>query len=122
MDGFGLFTGQIGYAFNTALLYFKGGGALVADRNDVISNGVIVASAPGDNRWGGTVGLGAEFTFAPNWSAAVEWDHLFIANNNAAFTTPAGTVYGTGDRLRGDADMVSVRVNYRWGGPVVGKY
>jgi outer membrane immunogenic protein len=123
MDGFGLFTGQIGYAFNTALLYFKGGGALVADRNDVISNGVIVASAPGDNRWGGTVGLGAEFSFAPNWSAAVEWDHLFIANNNAAFTMPAGGVFGTGgDRLRGDADMVSVRVNYRWGGPVVGKY
>ena len=112
---------EIGYAFNTALLYFKGGGAIVADRNDIIANGVVVASAPGDNRWGGTVGLGAEFSFAPNWSAAVEWDHLFIANNNTLFTTAAGTTFST-DRVRGDADMVSVRVNYRWGGPVVPKY
>lgn len=121
MDAFGLFTGQIGYAFNTALLYFKGGAAVVADRNDIVSNGVVVAFSSGDNRWGGTVGLGAEFTFTPNWSAAVEWDHLFIANNNTAFTTPTGVAFST-DRIHGDADVVTVRVNYRWGGPVVAKY
>ena len=122
MDAFGLFTGQVGYAFNTALLYFKGGAAVVADRNDIVSNGVVFATAPGDNRWGGTVGLGAEFTFAPDWSAAVEWDHLFIANNNTTFTTVIGSTLFSTDRVRGDADMISVRVNYRWGGPVVGKY
>ena len=33
---FGLFTGQVGYAWNTALLYFKGGAAVVGDRNDII--------------------------------------------------------------------------------------
>lgn len=122
MDAFGLFTGQIGYAFNTALLYFKGGAAVISDRNDIVSNGTVFATAPGDNRWGGAVGLGAEFTFAPNWSAAVEWDHFFIPNNNTTFTTVAtGTLFSS-DRVHGDADMVSVRVNYRWGGPVVGKY
>jgi outer membrane immunogenic protein len=26
------------------------------------------------------------------------------------------------DRVRGDADLVTVRVNYRWGGPVLSKY
>jgi outer membrane immunogenic protein len=26
------------------------------------------------------------------------------------------------DRIRGDADIATVRVNYRWGGPVVAKY
>lgn len=124
MDAFGLFTGQIGYAFNTALLYFKGGAAVIADRNDIVTaaNGVVLATAPGDNRWGGTIGLGAEFTFAPNWSAGVEWDHLFIANNNTVFTTVIGNTIVSTDRVRGDADMVSVRVNYRWGGPVVAKY
>jgi outer membrane immunogenic protein len=121
MDAFGLFTGQAGYAWNTALLYFKGGAAVVADRNDIVSGGVVVATSSGDNRWGGTVGGGVEFSFAPNWSAAFEYDHLFIANNNTTFTTPAGATFGS-DRIRGDADLVTVRVNYRWGGPVVAKY
>ena len=121
MDAFGLFTGQVGYAFNTALLYLKGGAAVVADRNDILSNGVVVATSSGDNRWGGTVGAGVEFSFAPNWSAALEYDHLFIANNNTTFTNLTTGVTGS-DRIRGDADMVTVRVNYRWGGPVVAKY
>ena len=122
MDAFGLFTGQVGYAWNTALLYLKGGAAVVADRNDVLSGGVVAATSSGDNRWGGTVGGGLEFSFAPNWSAAVEYDHLFIANNNTNFTVPPGLVAFGSDRLRGDADLVTVRVNYRWGGPVVAKY
>jgi outer membrane immunogenic protein len=121
MDAFGLFTGQIGYSWNTALLYMKGGAAVVADRNDILSAGVVAATAAGDNRWGGTVGAGFEYSFAPNWSAAVEYDHLFIPNNTSIFTTPAGGFFGT-DRIHGDADLVTVRVNYRWGGPVVSKY
>lgn len=119
---FGLFTGQIGYAWNTALLYFKGGGAVVADRNDIFSNGAVVASSHGDPRWGGVLGGGVEFSFAPNWSAAVEYNHLFIANSNTTFTNVAGGTVLSSDRIHGDADLVSVHVNYRWGGPVVSKY
>jgi outer membrane immunogenic protein len=121
MDAFGLFTGQIGYAWNTALLYAKGGAAVVADRNEVVVGGAVAATATGDNRWGGTAGAGVEFSFAPNWSAAVEYDHLFIGNNLSTFTAINGAVFST-DRLRGDADLVTVRVNYRWGGPVIAKY
>lgn len=121
IDDFGLFTGQVGYAWNTALLYFKGGATVVADRNEILTNGAVLATSSGDNRWGGTVGGGIEFSFAPNWSAAFEYNHLFIANNNANFATPAGTLVSS-DRIHGDADLVSVRVNYRWGGPVLGKY
>jgi outer membrane immunogenic protein len=122
IDAFGLFTGQIGYAWNTALFYFKGGGAVIADRNNLVTNGNIFASSAGDNRWGGTLGAGVEFSFAPNWSAALEYDHLFIANSSTTFTNIAGGAVVSTDRLRGDADLVSVRVNYRWGGPVVAKY
>ena len=32
IDAFGLFTGQIGYAWNNALLYVKGGAAVTDDR------------------------------------------------------------------------------------------
>ena len=37
------------------------------------------------------------------------------------FVDTAGVFFGT-DRIRQDVDLVTVRVNYRWGGPVIAKY
>ena len=67
------------------------------------------------------VGAGIEFGFAPNWSAGIEYNHLFMQDRNYAFVTPAGVAFGN-DRIRQDVDLVTVRVNYRWGGPVIAKY
>jgi outer membrane immunogenic protein len=123
IDAFGLFTGQIGYAANNVLFYVKGGGAVTSDRYRSFTNpgGALAATAGDDTRWGGTVGVGLEYGFAPNWSAAVEYDHLFMQDKTYTFTTPGGLFFGT-DRIRQDVDLVTVRVNYRWGGPVVAKY
>src|ERR1700751_2799545 len=46
IDAFGLFTGQIGYAWNNALLYVKGGAAVVDDKYNVVTNpaGALIAS------------------------------------------------------------------------------
>ena len=86
IDAFGLFTGQIGYAWNNVLLYAKGGGAVTGDRFTVNTNfgNVLVATANDETRWGGAVGAGLEFGFAPGWSAGVEYDagqdhHLYPA-------------------------------------------
>jgi outer membrane immunogenic protein len=38
-----------------------------------------------------------------------------------AFITPGG-IFAGNDRIRQDVDLVTVRVNYRWGGPVIAKY
>jgi hypothetical protein len=38
---------------------------------------------------GATVGAGVEFGFAPNWSAAVEYDHLFMQDRTYTFTRPS---------------------------------
>jgi len=122
IDAFGLFTGQLGYAFDTALLYAKGGGAVVSDRNDMLNAGALAATTAGDNRWGATAGAGVEWAFAQNWSAAVEYNHLFIGNRTATFNTPPPATAFSTDRIQGDADLVSVRINYRWGGPVISKY
>jgi outer membrane immunogenic protein len=123
IDAFGLFTGQVGYAWNNVLLYVKGGAAVTADRFDIRTTvgNVLAATSNGDNRWGGTVGAGLEYSFAPNWSAAVEYDHLFMGTQTRTFTTPAAAFFST-DRIRQDVDLVTVRVNYRWGGPVIAKY
>ena len=69
-----------------------------------------------DTRWGGTVGVGLEYGFAPNWSVGVEYDHLFMQDRTYTFTTPAGAFFGT-DRIRQDVDLVTARLNYRFGGP-----
>ncbi len=44
-----------------------------------------------------------------------------MGNKNLNFTTPAGAFAGS-DSIRQDIDMVTVRLNYRWGGPVIAKY
>src|ERR1700761_2101915 len=62
MDAFGLFTGQIGYAWNNALLYVKGGAAVTDNRYEGLSTatGTLLDRAS-DTRWGGTVGAGVEY-------------------------------------------------------------
>ena len=56
-DGIGLFTGQIGYAWNQALFYVKGGAAVTSNRFSILEtiSGIELASASA-TRWGGTVG------------------------------------------------------------------
>ncbi len=105
------------------LFYVKGGGAVVDNRYDglVTATNLIFDNAR-ETRWGGAVGAGLEFGFAPNWSVGVEYDHLFMGSRNFNFTTPGTIVFTRNDRVSQDIDMGTVRVNYRWGGPVIAKY
>jgi outer membrane immunogenic protein len=129
IEAFGLFTGQVGYAWNNVLWYAKGGAAVTDDkyRGTVTATGTLFDSAS-ETRWGGVVGTGLEFGFAPNWSVAVEYDHLFMGHRDVTFTSagvlagiPAGAPFRT-DSIRQDVDMVTARINWRFGGPVVGRY
>ena len=123
IDALGLFTGQVGYAWNNVLWYVKGGAAVTNDKYEGLNPGVVFDRAT-ETRWGGAVGTGLEFGFAPNWSAAVEYDHLFMGTRNVSFTSvlPPIGVNSRVDSIRQDVDMVTARINYRWGGPVISKY
>jgi len=123
IDAFGLFTGQIGYAANNVLFYLKGGAAVTGDRfrRFDVPTGILIATAGDDTRWGGVVGAGIEFGFAPNWSAGVEYNHLFMQDRTLTFVDTAG-VFFANDRIRQDVDIVTARINYRFGGPVIAKY
>src|SRR5882672_2334290 len=126
-DGIGLFTGQIGYAWNAALLYVKGGAAVTSNRFSIFNNitGIELAAAS-STRWGGTVGVGFEYGFAPNWSFGVEYDHLFLGDANNSFSIVNPNVVGVlNSRITQDVDMVTLRVNYRFGGygaPIAARY
>jgi len=128
IDAFGLFTGQVGYAWNNILLYVKGGAAVTDNKYSSffpVGNIFAAAGVPfnqaSDTRWGGAVGTGIEIGFAPNWSVAVEYDHLFMGNPNVTFPTSAIAVTRS-DNISQGVDMGMVRVNYRFGGPVVARY
>jgi outer membrane immunogenic protein len=128
INAFGTFTGQIGMAWNSALLYIKGGAAVVSDRyrNLTTLTGIQVTNDVNDTRWGGVIGAGVEFGFAPNWSLGVEYNHMFLQDKTYNFINngvagPAGALFAT-DRIRQDVDLVTARINYRFGGPVVAKY
>jgi outer membrane immunogenic protein len=128
LDAFGLFTGQVGYAWNNALLYVKGGAAVVDVRYDIRiapgfpGAGIQLADTDHQGMWGGTVGAGVEYGFAPNWSVGVEYDHLFLGNRTFQLTTTPGGFGFQTDRISQDVDMGLVRVNYKFGGPSLAKY
>jgi len=134
VDALGLFTGQVGYSFNgwatnSMLVYVKGGAAVVDDKYNGIFpavGGIVFDTTNSNTRWGGTVGAGIEMGFAPGWSVAIEYDHLFMGTQNATFhfVPPFAGITSRTDSIRQDIDMLTARVNYtfNWGGPVVAKY
>jgi outer membrane immunogenic protein len=124
-DGIGLFTAQLGWAWNASLFYVKGGAAVTSNRLDIFDNiaGINVFSAS-NTRWGGALGVGWEYGFAPNWSIGIEYDHLWMGNADNTFNTTNARFVRLGllsDRISQDVDMVTLRLNYRFGGYGLGK-
>jgi outer membrane immunogenic protein len=125
LQGLGLFTAQFGYAVNEVLFYGKGGAAVGSQNlglyDTATGTGIAYASR---TRWGGVVGLGMEYGFAPNWSVGVEWDYLFRVSDSAIWATPAlaPAITSVTTNMRTDINLITLRVNYKFGGPVVAKY
>jgi len=126
-NALGLFTGQVGYAWNNALWYVKGGAAVANQRWDLFNTATGIGLAQADRtRWGGTVGAGLEYGFAPNWSVGIEYDFLFRVSDSNTFLTPGnGNIASFTANTRSDVNMITARINYRFGwgsAPVVSKY
>jgi outer membrane immunogenic protein len=127
-NALGLFTGQVALAWQNLLWYTKGGVAVTNDKYGGLVTGTnILNDQASGARWGGTIGTGLEIGFAPNWSVGVEYDHFFISNRSISFTSVNAALAPVGsltriDNVRQEFDMATVRLNYRFGGPVVAKY
>lgn len=117
IDSFGLFTGQIGYAWDRALFYVKGGAAVTDNKYTAFDNAGGFDTA-NETRWGAVVGVGLEYAFAPGWSLGFEYDHMFMGNNDVVSPTQNLIV----DHIKQDVDLFTARVNYKFGGPVVARY
>ncbi|WP_128929878.1 outer membrane protein [Bradyrhizobium guangxiense] len=115
IDGFGLLTGQIGYSAGNVLLYAKAGAAVVGSTYRITNSAGFLGDAD-TTRWGGTAGAGLEISLTPNWSAGIEYDHVFMPASDVSFATGLGN-----DRIRQDFDLVTARLNYKFGWPLASK-
>ena len=64
--------------------------------------------------------MGLEYGFAPNWSVGVEYNHIFLGGHDQNLTN-AGVLVQS-DHIKQDVDMGLVRLNYKFGGPIIAKY
>src|SRR5882724_12004279 len=121
--GRGSVTGRVGYTWGPGLVYVKGGYAYSDNNESVTLGGAPVPFRLSDDHTNGwTVGAGAEYMFAPSWSAKVEYQYYDFGDSR--FTGPAALVpYGT---FHNDEHTVKAGINYRFnlgnfGGPMAAR-
>jgi outer membrane immunogenic protein len=126
IDAIGLFTGQIGYAWNNVLFYVKGGAMAVNDKYEGFFTGTnVVFDRASETRWGGAVGVGLDFGITPNLVFGVDYVHGFMGDRDITFTATPVAILSRVDRVSQDVDMVTARLSYKFGGvggPVVARY
>jgi outer membrane immunogenic protein len=120
-------TGKLGYAWNTVLLYGKGGGAWVGASNSgatlsspipAINGSVLPVSGP-SSQFGWTAGLGVEWAFAGNWSARAEYDYIGLQNQTYTVTgipLLAGVTNDSVSSSNRNIQMITAGLNYKFGG------
>lgn len=88
IEALGSVTGRLGMAFNTLLLYAKGGFAWGI--NEISFTNGLITLAERETHTGWTVGGGLEFMFAPNWTLKGEYMYVDLgdANYGAALLAP----------------------------------
>jgi outer membrane immunogenic protein len=123
---FDTLTGRVGYAVQPNwLLYFQGGAVwsrIEADITVTTLGGVTAASAS-NTKTGWTIGGGAEWMFAPHWSAFLEGNYMDFGSRDGVVTTPltlaggptaCSGVGGCAFSAKATAATVLVGVNYRF--------
>jgi outer membrane immunogenic protein len=123
INGLGLFTGQVGYAWNNVLWFVKGGAAVTSNQYNGITTATgVVFDQASETRWGGTVGTGIEIGFAPNWSVGAEFNYLFMGTRTLNLNAVPANILSRTESIQENVITGLLRVNYHFGGPVVAKY
>jgi outer membrane immunogenic protein len=123
VDWLATVTGRLGFAFNTWLLYVKGGWAYM-DREHRFATPAGAVGTVSDDRSGWTVGVGGEWSLAswgmgPNWSAKLEYNYLNFDDRDLTFAT-TGIAAGVANYDQ-EIHLVKLGINYRFGGTGFGR-
>jgi outer membrane immunogenic protein len=111
---------RLGWAADRWLLYVTGGYAVAAVEARILNPTIALDVADTKTRNGFAVGAGIETVIADNWSVKLEY--LYVGLQNASyFDVPPPVVFArTGVPI--SDNIVRVGLNYRFGGPIIGKY
>lgn len=111
-------TARLGYGFAPGwLVYGRGGAAWTREKvvdAFTIPRGPAVAPTATSTRTGWTVGAGAEWLFAPHWSANLEYNYYDFGRHTMTLVDVARDVTVSGMNLRDQIHTVTVGVNYRF--------
>jgi outer membrane immunogenic protein len=115
LNWFATVTAKIGYVISPAfMLYGKLGWGTYETQLTALNTATGVGFAGGGrNRSGFDAGIGGEWMFSRNWSAFIEWDHIFAQNDNFFFPNVGAGATGN---VKRDLDKVLLGVNWRFGG------
>lgn len=122
LRGFGDIKGRLGWAAGPALL-FVSGGASVGDFQHRYDRGLLGPAFGGsvnDWRWGWTVGAGAEYMFAANWSAKVEYNYIDFGRSTLQYNNPP--VAANRSEWNDTIHTVKAGISYHFGGPALSRY
>jgi outer membrane immunogenic protein len=111
-DWLGTGTARVGYAFDRALIYAKGGIAWTHYSRFYDNNSGLVIDTESDRRAGWVIGGGLEYMIVANWSVKAEYNYFNFGNPNEAFSGSGGPFVAT---IHDRAQSVTLGVNYRFG-------
>jgi outer membrane immunogenic protein len=108
---------RFGVAYDHWLFYGKAGGGWVGNTGFTVTNvttGASFSSSNNNTASGWLVGAGAEWAFAGNWSAKLEYDYLGLSSRT--FSSPGVILVGdTFTTSRPNIQTVKFGINYRFG-------
>jgi len=110
---YGAITGRLGFSWNQALIYVKGGAAFINVESTFYSP--VVPPVTVDQTvttW--TLGGGLEWAFGRNWSAKVEYMFIGLDRTQSAPNSVQGPTSWNNDI--GGIHTAKIGINYRFGG------
>jgi outer membrane immunogenic protein len=115
-------TGRVGYAVANNLFYAKGGYAGVNNHLSVVDTVPPKVGSGSATQWhnGWTVGAGWEYGITQNWIVGLEYDYSAFETKSYQLAGAAPGVYAFDAKPR-DIQSAVVRLNYKFGGPVVAR-
>ncbi|MFO1108620.1 MAG: outer membrane protein [Bradyrhizobium sp.] len=129
IDWFGTVRARAGVTATDRLLLYVTGGLAYGDVNyaaqtDFRPGGTTLYAANfTKTKVGWTVGAGAEWAFASNWSAKVEYLYIDLGNESTTVNpVPALPPFQVAYSWKTQEQVARVGLNYKFGGPVVAKY
>jgi outer membrane immunogenic protein len=119
IDALGTITARLGVAFDRALFYVKGGAAWA---NVKVTSGSTDLDVPADSyhsseettRWGWTIGGGAEYAFADNWSVKLEYNYIDLGDDQVTFDYDTDITSPHRSTVDQHLSIVKAGINYRF--------